>query len=409
MTPSTSSSHRNRWILPSAAVFAACGVLANCGSPTDVPGSTVPGTCQVSPPLLRAVQTDILFVIDNSGSMKEEQAAVATELPAFVQALEAGGGLEQDFRVAVTTSSVYQNAYLPDGGTSYRDFGPSGQAGRLQAVPDAGDRMLARGDPELIEKFSRLVQVGINGSGHESPFEAARLALSAPLATLDVAEGGTRGFLRDGARLLLVMVSDEDDCSERVDGGVDVAVGQDPARDWCREQQALLDPVTAYYEFFQGLTDSNGEAREVLWAAIAPVAISDKRAEAEIDNGFLRNVDCPTSFQPGHRHREMAGLFDPSLSNLDSICSPSFRDSLIRIADLANTVSTVEVMNVPDPALLVVTIGRADGRVENCTVANGGITFEPGQNDVPDRVRFHPPCLRRADDTDVQVKLLCAG
>lgn len=390
-------------------MIASCAVLANCGSPTDKPGSTVPGTCEVSPPLLRAVKTDILFVIDNSGSMQEEQAAVATELPAFVQALEAGGGLEQDFRVAVTTTSVYQNALLPDGGTSFRDFAPPGQAGRLQAVPDAGDRMLAQGDPQLVEKFSRLVQLGTSGSGHESPFEAARLALTPPLSTTDVTVGGTQGFLRDGARLLLVMVTDEDDCSERVDGGIDVRVGQDPSRDWCYEQRDLLDSTQSYYDFLQTLQDGKGSPREVLWAAIAPVAISDKRAEPFLDNGVLRNVDCPTSFQPGHRHLEMAELFDPTRSNLDSICRPSFRDSLIRIADLANSVSTVEVMNVPDPALLVVTIERGDGGVENCTVANGGISFEPGQNGGADKVRFHPPCLRRGDDRDVQVKLLCAG
>jgi hypothetical protein len=190
---------------------------------------------------------------------------------------------------------------------------------------------------------------------------------------------------------------------------VDVRVGQDAGVDWCREQQQFLEPTADYYDFLSELRTVKGDRREVLWAAIAPVAVSDKRAEPFLDNGVLRNADCPTSFQPGFRHREMAELFDPTLANLDSICASSFRDSLIRIADLANTVSTVEVMNVPDPALLVVTIQRAGGEEETCTVANGGISFEPGTGGAPDRVRFLGDCTRRPDDQRVEVKLLCVG
>ncbi|MFY0523091.1 hypothetical protein ACN28I_07815 [Archangium gephyra] len=52
-----------------------------CTTPVEEPGSTLPGRCQVDAPLISAQKTDLLFVIDNSGSMAEEQAAIATELP----------------------------------------------------------------------------------------------------------------------------------------------------------------------------------------------------------------------------------------------------------------------------------------------------------------------------------------
>jgi hypothetical protein len=65
-----------------------------------------------------------------------------------------------------------------------------------------------------VENFQRLVQVGTSGSGQETPFEAIRLALSPPLITTEMAQGGNLEFLRDGARLLIVVVTDEGDCSE---------------------------------------------------------------------------------------------------------------------------------------------------------------------------------------------------
>src|SRR5689334_8490395 len=79
----------------------------DCGSPVSAANSTLPAQCQVDQPELAAQKTDILFVVDDSNSMKANQDAVAVELPAFVQALQQGAGLEQDFQVGVITTSVY--------------------------------------------------------------------------------------------------------------------------------------------------------------------------------------------------------------------------------------------------------------------------------------------------------------
>ncbi|MBV1861358.1 MAG: VWA domain-containing protein, partial [Nannocystaceae bacterium] len=45
---------------------------------------------------------DILFVIDNSGSMGEEQAILANNFGSFIEVLEADG-VEANYRVGVTT------------------------------------------------------------------------------------------------------------------------------------------------------------------------------------------------------------------------------------------------------------------------------------------------------------------
>jgi hypothetical protein len=238
----------------------------------------VPGSCQSEAPLLTPQKTDILFVIDNSGSMADKQAGVARELPAFIEELKKGGGAVHDFQVGVVTTSVYENP-TPDTGLPYREF-PQ-QAGRLQAVPlvtaDGGtergtERLISASDPDLVEKFKRLVAQGTDGSGQETPFEAARLALTS-LAAVPMAGGGNQGFLRDGARLLVVVVSDEDDCSE-MSRPPQVAIGAQSDRDYCGEQSAKLSSVQSYAEKFKSLVDGTGAPRPVLWATIGPVSLS---------------------------------------------------------------------------------------------------------------------------------------
>ncbi len=398
------------------AAIAGAGAGVGCDSPVDQTGSKVPGSCQVDAPLVEPLKTDILFVVDNSNSMSEEQESVATELPAFIDELRKGAGLEQDFQVGLVTTSVYE--YSNVGGVQTRLTFDS-QSGKLQPVPvpdpnnpnvlvPGTEKVLRDDDPQLVEKFRRLVRQGTSGSGQETPFEVVRLATDPNLANLPQDLGGNAGLFRDGARLLVAVVSDEDDCSE-TERPPKVQLGTDPSRDYCGEQSGLLPSVASYQDRFRSLKDRTGRPREVLWAAIGPVSRTTKEAKGVLEGGVLRNEDCPTSFEPGFRQRQMASLFDPTLGNLDSICNASYRDSLIRIASIANASQIAEVKNVPDPRVLLVEITRADGNVAACTLDNGGITYEEPSAGQNGRVHFQNQCLRRPDDTKVTIKLLCAG
>ena len=392
------------------ALLAASLCVGACSTPVDAPGSTLPGRCQVDAPLISAQKTDLLFVIDNSGSMAEEQAAIATELPAFLEELRREDGVAQDFRVGVITTSVYLHAAI-NGREQFSVY--NDQAGRLQPVPDGtgratAERYLESTDPQLLEKFRRLVRQGTQGSGQETPFEAVRLAVSPPLTGLPMAEGGNGGFLRDGARLLVVVVSDEDDCSS-TERPAPVVLTTDSSRDLCTEQADRLTSVRAYYEGFRTLADGSGATREVLWATIGPVALADKRAQSVLDGRVVRNVDCPTSYGPGYRQREMAALFDPGLTNLDSICRASYRDTLVSIASLARFSQSIEVVNVADARLLRAEVTREDGQVQTCSVAGGDLTYVPGQEERAARLYFQSSCARRPTDRKLEVKVLCAN
>ncbi|MBE2252682.1 MAG: VWA domain-containing protein [Myxococcus sp.] len=400
------------------AFLASCEGCFGCKtSPLDATGSTIPRSCKAEAPLIEPQKLDILFVIDNSNSMREEQEAVARELTAFVNQIKQAGGVRQDFNVGVITTSVYQHSNQ-NGVVFVRDY-PT-QSGRLQPVPDLGpdggvqlgtgtERLLSGEDPNLVDKFSRLVQQGVSGSGQETPFEAVRLALMTDLIKKPLAEGGNGGFLRDGARLLIVVLTDEDDCSETMRPSR-VTVSDNPAIAYCTEQSNSLTTVSEYHRLFsQELKNEDGLPKEVIWTAIAPVGRETKAAMQLVDNGQVRNIDCPTSNQGGFRQRQMAELFDPSLINLDSICRDSFRETLITIAELASVSQTIEVKNAPDPAMIQLSITRKSGAVVKCTQLNGGLlSVTPVEASSSTRIRFGGECKRRADDQGIGIRLLCA-
>ncbi len=416
-------------LIAGLAFVSGCQGCFGCStSPVDGDGSTLPRTCQSQVPNIDPQKLDILFVVDNSNSMAAKQERVAVQLIDFIAELKKGGGVRNDFHVGVITTSVYLH---PKGSAStYED--PT--AGRLRPIPnrvplpDGGvwfdintnnQRFIDGDDPDLNDKFTRLVHQGVGGYGQETPFEAVRLALLSELATTSIADGGNAEFFRDGARLLVVVVTDEDDCSE-TNRPPTVTIGSDTSIDDCLEQTNSLTPVSEYHRLFsEQVFDGTGKNREVLWAAIAPVGQSTKQVQqilddARADGGAInvRNIDCPDSFAPGYRHRQMAEMFDPSLANLDSVCDQSYQETLLRIADLAGVSQVLEIRNVPDPDAMQILITRADGSTQACTTpgaGNGGIEVLPaGAAAGVIRVRFRGDCLRRANDSAVDVRLLCA-
>ncbi|HET9036634.1 MAG TPA: VWA domain-containing protein [Myxococcaceae bacterium] len=365
------------------------------------------------------MQTDILFVVDDSNSMSEEQQAVARELPTFVQILQTGAGVEQNLRVGLVNTSVY-SAFLGN----QLLFNRYPQGGWLRQFPavdggvGGGERWLTDPDSEIVPRLSSaILALGITGSFQETPFEAARIALTGTGFWTMLPDGGNpnAGFLRPGARLLVVAVSDEDDCSEIDHDPPTVVFTNAEGQDFCTLHENQLTPVGDYVTAFQRLDDGKGRPREVLWGAIAPVARSNKVAQGiggSLGDGgsIIQNVDCPTSGGPGYRHRAMALAFDPTLTNLDSVCAPDYHNSLVAIAQVASVPQTLTLTdNVPDPRLLAVDITRGDGSVQRCTLANEGIAMVEATATEPPAVRFQAGCLRRATDTRVEVKLLCAG
>jgi hypothetical protein len=153
-------------------------------------------------------EVDILFVVDDSNSMQEEQEALAEGFVGFMSQLE---DANSKFHLGVVSTSA--------------DDGAPG-AGRLLGNPAVLD---VRDD--YLSLFRQRVQVGTEGSDKEKGLWAAELALSPELLA-----GPNAGFLRPEANLLVTFVTDEEDCSD--DGALD---GMESAA--CYGQPDLLTPI----------------------------------------------------------------------------------------------------------------------------------------------------------------------
>lgn len=159
---------------------------------------------------------DILFAIDNSPSMAEEQDSLTKNFPTMMKELQAIPGGLPNVHIAVVSSDMGAGPLVP--GLSANCARPGGDRGLFLPKPncglDASSRWLVSrnagtmnnftGDISMV--FSCLALIGTNGCGYEHQLQAARVALS------DF-NPENKGFLRPDAYLALIFLTDEDDCS----------------------------------------------------------------------------------------------------------------------------------------------------------------------------------------------------
>jgi hypothetical protein len=166
------------------------------------------------PPIDMSCQKiDFLFVIDNSGSMQDEQERLIDGFPGFIEQIEASIQQYDYHLMVVTTGSPFGSDTDPaacDGALG---------VGRIEdwrgtdcgLAPQPGDSRYAdTEDGELAEVFACVASVGTYGSGTEQPIWAMGQALiehSRP-------GGCNEGFLRDDAILVVTMITDEEDADD---------------------------------------------------------------------------------------------------------------------------------------------------------------------------------------------------
>ena len=134
-----------------------------------------------------AASVDVLFVVDNSASMVEEQNALLTNFWSFAQALVDSG---VDYHIGITVLD---------------DWPGQPAIGELfGAVP-----YLDTTTPDPVAAFAANMSMGADGMGScELGLEATYRCLTPPLV-----DGVNAGFYRDEAHLSVVIVSDEPDGS----------------------------------------------------------------------------------------------------------------------------------------------------------------------------------------------------
>jgi hypothetical protein len=214
---------------------------------------------------------DIIFVIDDSGSMAEEQNNLAANFPKFVSKIESfktKSGAKLDYRLAVTTTArnLTYNISVPFGGTM--PMSEKGDDGAFRMKKECGTtkRWIERTDANASSAFTCLAKAGTGGASIEMPLEATKLAL------VDRVNDGTNaGFLRPDALLAIVILTDEDDCS-REDNNFTVQ------NDRC-DTMPNTQPVTHYKQVLD--TAAKGEGR---WATA--VIAGDKQCKSSFGDAI---------------------------------------------------------------------------------------------------------------------------
>jgi hypothetical protein len=170
---------------------------------------------------------DILFIVDDSESMKDEQNSLAANFPLFIDTLEQIQGGLPNVHIGVISTNMGANPAIPNCAPGDSDEGrlqaafvndpanfPQCQDGTLSLDngatyisdvldPDTNQRV-TNYDGDLAGVFSCMAVLGIEGCGFEMQLESMRAALT---------EGVNGDFLRDDAYLAVIFITDEDDCS----------------------------------------------------------------------------------------------------------------------------------------------------------------------------------------------------
>ncbi|HVI03718.1 MAG TPA: hypothetical protein VM869_33730, partial [Enhygromyxa sp.] len=374
---------------------------------------------------------DILFVIDNSGSMGEEQALLAANVGAFINVLEQDG-VEANYRIGITTTDNGNpwcplGDTTPEGGklvlspcTSRLDdfvFGDTVDVQNLACndictLDDAalailptttdvdsepkprpwlenieGKKNIPEGT-DTDDAFACFGPQGINGCGFESPLESMYLALVRAQTT----DEASYGFLRAGAILAVVFLTDEVDCSYNKDwstifltegnkvfwsdptaesptaavcwnAGVECD-GDPSGYDTCdavdkdvngsiteSPSDAVLHPMSRYVDLLQGIEEYKQELdpnQEVIVALIGGVDSSGQPFYAEVGNtdpafqeefGIGPGCQAPNPLDPENpisavppvRLRDLVDEFTPD--NMFSICESDYTPALAAIAN----------------------------------------------------------------------------
>jgi hypothetical protein len=169
------------------------------------------------PPIQGCSQLDVLFVVDDSGSMANEQEKLAAAVPGFIEQLRAFD-LGFDMHIGVTTT----NLEYPSNPEECRSLGALVSQTPMGACLD-GDRSYLTQDDDIEAVFPCLFSVGVSGYGAGEEYSAGAMVAALLPSYVDVDVDAWPGsyrkdtcnvdFFRPDAGLVIVLLTDEDDRS----------------------------------------------------------------------------------------------------------------------------------------------------------------------------------------------------
>lgn len=248
-------------------------------------------------------QLDILWVVDNSGSMSPYQDNLTANFNSFISNFVSKG---YDFKIAVTGTDAYKADPTLSGYNSgnanlakFRDGAGTNRSGIFVILPTT---------PNLNNVFVTNATLGSNSSGDERAFSSMRTSLNSSL---------NAGFLRPSSFLAVIILSDEDDFSGN---GRCQNCGTDH-----NYNASTLDSVNSYVNYLDQLTGTTGAARRY---NVSNISVIDQQC---------LNQNASTGSIMGTRYTQ---LTQATGGVSGSICDASYANTLVQMQNLISELST---------------------------------------------------------------------
>lgn len=174
---------------------------------------------------------DVLWVVDNSRSMFEEQQALSNNFTSFMRYFEEAG---MDYHIAVTTTG----------------WDSDEERGKLRTSTDARGNSIQFIDADVRDPevaFREMALIGTDGPMDEK-------GRAQVYSALEINLDDNYEFLRDDAFLSVIVLSDEDDFSG------DVPIGHDPFVSWLENLKG--EPGKVSFSSIVGPDGGCGNAEE---------------------------------------------------------------------------------------------------------------------------------------------------
>jgi hypothetical protein len=307
-------------------------LLAACGKDSPTYGILPSGQTFKQSKAVFNNQLDILWVVDNSGSMSPLQNNMVNNFTSFIKDFQSKG---YDFHMAVTTTEAYKSEAQFSNNSTLAKFldgtDSTSHTGIFDILPTT---------PNLNNVFVTNASQGSNGSGDERAFSSMRDALNSKLNT---------GFLRSQSFFAVIILSDEDDFSsaQRVEASWILANNDPnfvPDHDY---NYSKLDTVSSYENYLDILTASSGTTRRY---NVSSITVLDNNCLAQ------HQADSSTSII-GQRYIQIS---TDTNGVLGSVCDQTYAKSLDAIQAQIATLSSQFFLNqVPQQNTITVTVNNS--------------------------------------------------
>lgn len=265
-------------------------------------------------------KVDILFVVDNSGSMATHQRNLSTNVAKFTSTFTRSSVL--DYNIGVVTTDMegsYWGARQPCCG---------------QLVGNV--RVVNKNTPSSDQVLAANFLVGTDGSAVEASFDPVVSALSLPNLT-----GWNNGFYRPDASLVVIFMTDAEDQSQRTD-------------------------PTMLYNFLLNL--KHGDATKILAYGVIVPTVDTMNCDRDEYNVTPQKIES------------FLGMVQNNKTNIMNICDPDYGTRLANMAkDIVDKVGNIIYLaRAPDVNSIRVTYGNMTLPEDYDT----GWSFDPKKNAI---------------------------